>query len=144
VQVALLYRLAANVAALDCMMGPVGSPGAAADAASAATADDDRQHHKLLEEVYCGNADQVNLLLWQTARQLAQGFRLRGVAPLSGTPAPVPVITAAGRAPSTVVPPVPCPDNASNNNDSDYEANSDDDDNNEESGDNSGIKDDEV
>jgi hypothetical protein len=147
VQVALFPRLAANVAALDRMMGPVGTPGAAANAASAATAataDAERRHCKLLEEVRCGNADQANLLLRQTARQLAQGFCLLSVAPLSGAPAPAPAVAAAGRAPSAVVPPVLGPDNTSDNDDSDYEADSDNNNDSEESSDDNGVEDDEV
>ncbi len=141
---ALFPRLAANVAVLDRMMGPMGALGAAADAASAATADAERQHCELLEKVRRGSADQVNLLLRQTACQLAQGFRLLGAAPLSGSLAPAPAVAAVGCTASAVVPPAPSPDDNSDDDDSDYEADSDDDDDSKESSVDSGVKDDEV
>ncbi len=145
VQVTLFPRLAANITALDCIMGPVGTPGAAPDTASAATADAEGQYCELLEEVRHGNADQTNLLLQQTACQLTQGFRLLVVAPLSDAPATAPAVAAAGHAPSAVVPPAPGPDDARDDDDSDHEADSEDnDDNSKESGDNSGVEDDEV
>jgi hypothetical protein len=46
----------------------------------AATADDDWQHYELLEKVHQSNLSQANLLLRHTACQLAQGFRLLGIA----------------------------------------------------------------
>ncbi len=144
VQVALFPHLAANIAMPDCMMGPVGAPGAAADAASAATADAERRHCELLEEVRCGNVDQANLLLRHMARQLTQGFRLLGVTSLSGAPAPTPAVAAAGHAPSAIVPPAPGPDDASDDNDSDYETDSDDNNDSKESSEDSGIEDDKV
>ncbi len=78
------------------------------------------------------------------ARQLTQGFRLLGVAPLSGAIVPAPAVTAAGCALSAVVPPAPGPDDASDNDDSDYDADSDDDNDSEESSGDSSVEDDEV
>ncbi len=64
VHVALFPRLATNIAVLNRMMGSVGPRGAAAYTASTATADAERQHRELLEEVCRGKTNQVNLLLW--------------------------------------------------------------------------------
>jgi hypothetical protein len=63
VQVALFPCLAANIVVLNRMMGPVGAPGAAANTARTATADAERWHRELLEEVHRSNVDQANLLL---------------------------------------------------------------------------------
>ncbi len=57
VQMAPFPRLAANVATLDRLMGPVGTPSTAADAASAATADAEWRHRELLKEICRGNTD---------------------------------------------------------------------------------------
>ncbi len=144
VQEALFPCPAANVTTLDGMMGPMSVPGVAAVTASAATADAKQRHCELLEEVRHGNAGQADLLLRQTACQLAQGFCLLGIALLSVTPVTGPAVAAAGREPSAVVPPTHGPVDASNNDNSDHEADRDDDDDNEESGNDSGVEDDEV
>ncbi len=91
VQLVLFPFLAANVAALDRLLGPL----SARDTAAAAAADAERRHRELLGEIRRANADQVNLLLRQTARQLAQGFRLLGVALPPGA-----VVPAAAPAPA--------------------------------------------
>jgi hypothetical protein len=89
-QLEMFPRFAANMAALDRLLGPLTTPGTAADAERAA----ERRHRELMEEVHRGQRDLADLLLEHLRRLLARALRPLGVA----LPRVAPVPSAPARA----------------------------------------------
>ncbi len=87
-QLEMFPRFAANVAALDPLLGPLTAPGTAADAECAA----ERWHRELMEEVRQGQRDLADFLLEHLRRLLARalcplGVAVPRVAPVPSAPA---------------------------------------------------------
>jgi hypothetical protein len=76
VQLELFPFLAANVAALDCLLGPLSAPNAEAAASAAA----EQRHREVMEEIRRGHTDLANLLLAHLGRMLGQALRPLGLA----------------------------------------------------------------
>ncbi len=89
-QLEMFPRFAANVAALDRLLGPLTAPGTAADAERAV----ERRHRELMEEVRRGQRDLADLLLEHLRRLLARALCPLGVA----VPCVAPVLSAPARA----------------------------------------------
>ncbi len=89
-QLEMFSHFAANVAALDRLLGPLTAPGTAADAERAA----EQRHRELMEEVRRDQRDLADLLLEHLRRLLAQALRPLGVA----VPRVAPVPSAPARA----------------------------------------------
>ncbi len=84
VQLEMFPRFAANVAALDRLLGPLTAPSTTADTERAA----ERRHQELMEEVRRGQRDLAYLLLEHLRRLLAQALRPLGVAVPRVAPVP--------------------------------------------------------
>jgi hypothetical protein len=84
VQLEMFPCFAANVAALDRLLGPLTAPCTAADAERAA----ERRHLELMEEVRRGQRDLADLLLEHLHCLLAQALPPLGVAVLHVAPVP--------------------------------------------------------
>jgi hypothetical protein len=84
VQLELFPFLAANVAALDRLLGPISAPNAKAAASAAAK----RRHREVMEEICRGHTDLANLLLAHLGRMLGQDLCPRGLAILRAARVP--------------------------------------------------------